>query len=251
MGDDRDAREQRHFQAGLAHYRAGRPAEALRAFEAAKRLAPGSVEARLWAAEARRRLGDDGAALSELEAAARLDPDDAEPLLCMAGVCRERGDTEAEWRLVRAAARVPVNSASRQQALGYLAFREGDHQKALDHFYYGNELHQDNDRSLPAIGQTLLHLGRDAEARKVLVRAAALPDASADTVYHLGVSEQRLGNYEAARRAYRAALEADFRYRDAYLALLQIEVSSRRWGRVLGLVLWMLGRVWKERRRVR
>lgn len=238
------------FKAGLDQYHNKLYQDALSSFEKARNLAPTEAASYLWMAEAYRSLGKEDMALSHLEKAAELDPGNAEPYLCIAGIFAERGDLVAETKALEKAVEDTANSASRQNALAFLAIKRQDYETALNHFLYADELDPDNDQALAAMGETFILLGRYHEARNVLAHAATLPTVHgkmlAEIMYDIGVAEFRMGNRSEAKESFRSSLNSYFYLTKSFQELLKIEIADKKWINVLRLVLWMLKQVFKR-----
>jgi Flp pilus assembly protein TadD len=217
------------LQRGWERFTAGDTQGALAFFQEACRSAPHAAEPFMQLGLAYEHLGQMSLALQQYRTAANLDPESASPPFALARLFRYVGDREAENAALWAASNKAVNNADRQMALGLLARQENNYAGALNHFQNATEWFPDYPWLTSAIGNTLLHLNRNAEAREALLQAVAQPPVHAQDLYDLGVAEQRLHNYADACAAFQKAVAVDPMFYKAYIALAALEARMLRW----------------------
>lgn len=86
-----------YFQ-GLALHRAGRPAEAISAFQKAIRLSPNSSEAHFGLGQSELMVGHNNEAIDEFQKSLQLSPDNAQAKRLLSQAYRRAGDTQAASR---------------------------------------------------------------------------------------------------------------------------------------------------------
>lgn len=182
-----------HFRA-VALMDAGRPAEALPVLEAELAARPGNGAARLMLAEALLALGRVDEAPPHLEEAARLMPESPYRQLVAGRVALARDDDAGARAAFEAYLRfdpVSVRAAEAHHALGQLATRAGDPQRATAHAERSAHLEQ-TQQYLNAFRQRLAEDPEDAEA------ILGVGMVYLDLVETLGPAPELLGQAEAA-----------------------------------------------------
>jgi tetratricopeptide (TPR) repeat protein len=118
------------------------------------------------------------------------------------------GDPQEALRLFEAALSRDASRARSWNYLGGVHFTLGDLSRALQHFRRALELDPRDVRACNNIGTTLERLGEFAQAEEAYQRAATIDPAYPLTQRNLGLLQaRRLGNFEAARRAWLRYLE--------------------------------------------
>jgi tetratricopeptide (TPR) repeat protein len=180
-------------------------------------LEPAHVELRLALAAVQREQGELDSALDTARAVLIKDPRETRALLEIGRIYRARGEPDVA-ELVLEKARVLLASDEKKSApvyneLGLLALSRGDTQLAFTHFGKAEDL---DTRFLPAHvnqGSVLLRAG-DYEAAERAYRAALSADAkgkdveSLDARVGLGIAQRGQGKYKEARATYEKVLEA-------------------------------------------
>jgi arylsulfatase A-like enzyme/Flp pilus assembly protein TadD len=152
---------------------AGTLIDAGRAEAARELLSPylaGDPDADLLNAEgmALARLGRDAEALAAFERARRADPGGALALVNAGTLHLMRGDSEAAARAFEEAVAADPAAAGAHNGLGVIAAGAGRREEAVGHWRRAVEADPGDYRTLFNLGATLLQLGRSAEARPVL-----------------------------------------------------------------------------------
>jgi tetratricopeptide (TPR) repeat protein len=118
------------------------------------------------------------------------------------------GDPREALRLFESALSLDASRARSWNYLGGVHFALGDLSRALQHFRRALELDPRDVRACNNIGTTLERLGEFAQAEEAYQRAATIDPAYPVTQRNLGLLQaRRLGNPEAARRAWLRYLE--------------------------------------------
>ncbi len=157
--------------------------------------------------------------------------------------------------------RANVNDPVPYCLLGFVAAEHGNHIKAEELFARASALAPANGRYLAYHAQALTVLGQHIQARQVTDKAAVLPQRDAyiaDTIgvvysrtgfhekavpffetavkldarpanfhYNLAASQQFLGNFEAARVAYRETIDRDPQHHRAWSSLIGLERQTQ------------------------
>ncbi len=118
------------------------------------------------------------------------------------------GDLDEALRLFGAALSADERRARSWNYLGGVHFAQGDLARALQDFGRALELDPRDVRACNNLGTTLERLGDYARAEEAYLRAAQIDPSYAVTQRNLGIIQaQRLGNPDAARRAWQRYLE--------------------------------------------
>ncbi|MBW2287440.1 MAG: tetratricopeptide repeat protein [Deltaproteobacteria bacterium] len=151
-----------------------------------------------------------------LERAAELGSDQPDVYETLADFARERSDDDALFAHLRQARSLIGESVPVSMLLELAALHSdrGEDEKAIVEIECALQRTPDDALAIESLSDALARQGRDEELIEVLERRAALavldPEARASAHAELGaLFEDRLGDAEAARRAYEQAFEAD------------------------------------------
>jgi tetratricopeptide (TPR) repeat protein len=163
------------LRAGDALRQAQAPADAVKCYEQALRMAPGSLDARLGKAQALHQEGQWEQAISLYESALQEAPDHAGAMNNLAYLYAEKGEhldraLNLATRLVTAA---PDDAAGRD-TLGWVLYRQGHYAVALPHLEEAAQREPQKGIFHYHRGQTLRALKREPEAAEALRKALAL-----------------------------------------------------------------------------
>ena len=208
---------QRHpgnLRGALAEARAqavvGPPARAIEVATRLVALAPDSLAPRILLGkiyQTQKRWDD---ALGVWNETLRRFPDQVGVTLDLAFCHQERGDTTRSEQVVRDLLRRRPDEAEALNFLGYLlAEANRNLDEALALIRRALDFQPENGAYVDSMGWVLFRLGRYAEARKELERAADLTGGDAVVLEHLGDVYRALELTALAREQYRKALAAD------------------------------------------
>ena len=153
------------------------------------------------------RTGHLAEAVTSLERALKTRPDYSEALRLFGQVLADRGDVDGAVLKLGDALRVQ-RSWTNAFALGFVQYRAGRYQQAIDSFRLATELAPGNVGGYQMLGTTYYVLGDVQQAIGNFEHAVRLgPSASAFA--NLGMAYYESGKYDEALRSYAAALEAD------------------------------------------
>jgi tetratricopeptide (TPR) repeat protein len=202
------------FDAGLEFGRAGRPAEALAAFEEAARLRETYISAHFNRGIALKMLGRTADAIVAFGRAAQLDPSHAQPWYDIGGAYRQLGDLpRAVDAYNRALAAEPLFVAARINLAVTLndvgraddAIRACDRAIQIDAAQVAvDEIPHARAFAYGAKGAALLKLGRNAEALEAIDLALADRE-DALTYTNRATVLERLGRHDESRAATQRA----------------------------------------------
>jgi tetratricopeptide (TPR) repeat protein len=186
--------------------RSGRTDEARALLEEVRR---GELDEVLGVVQGLHQVESFGATVGVLEELVAAEPDSVMVHFFL-GVAQERtGDTEAAIATFQKLLEIEPEFDSALNYLGYLWIERGENlDEAVGLVRRAVELDPDNGAYLDSLGWGYYQQGRHAEARTELERAAELEE-DATIFEHLGDVYRALGETEAARGAYRRALELE------------------------------------------
>ncbi len=198
-----------HLILGVVYEKAGRPADALAAYQraltkdpqylAAARARAGLLERQQQVAEARRLL----------EETATTHPRAAEPLVDLAQLEERAGDLPAAVAAYRRAlTRVPENPMLMNN-LAYLLVRDpAGHDEAVAIAERALALAPNNGAIADTLGWALYQKGELVRAESLLTSVAKAAPGAGEVRYHLGMVYAKQGKTEEARRELEAAVKA-------------------------------------------
>jgi len=197
------------YNLGLVLYHADRVDAAVDALRQALAIQP-RPEIHYTLGVVRWHQGDLAGAVDALRAAVAANPSYADAYLTLGAVLKARGDVEASREaLARAIALAPATPAPHVVLAQTLALA-GDEAGARRESAESDRLREQSQRAqeaatLTAAGIALLDGGDAAAAADCFRRAAQAQDTFAPAHYQLGRALDRLGQHDAARRAYARA----------------------------------------------
>ncbi len=194
---------------GVVNEKAGRPADALAAYQAALDKEPhqlAAARARANLLERQQRVPE---ARELLEATAQGRPQSVEPLLDLAQLEERAGNSAGAVAVYRRAlARAPENPAILNNLAYLLA---GDPATSAEAVTLAEKAHAASPNSAAVadtLGWALYQAGDLARAEELLTRVAKAAPGSGEVRYHLGMVYAKQGRTEDARRELEAALKA-------------------------------------------
>ena len=161
-----------------ALWRAGKPAEAVRAVRAALEAQPREAALLFALGEAYDRAGERDAALAQMRAVLAVAPDHAEALNYLGYALAERGERleEAE-ALLRRALRLEPENAYFLDSLGWVLFKRGELAPAVEALERADALAGPEPTILEHLGDAYQAARRPADAAGAYRRALAAPEA--------------------------------------------------------------------------
>jgi tetratricopeptide (TPR) repeat protein len=197
-----------HAVRGSALRRAGRGEEARAALRRALELDAAHVPALVALAELRAAAGDVDGALALYDRATAADPEDAAPAYAAAALQLERSEVrDATERLADLLRAHPWHGEAAYQ-LARLALERGEtDDRALDYAARAVRFRYDP-ASFELLGRLLLARGEPEEALTVLRHGEELESSGPGIQYRMGQALEALGDAEAARAAYRSAVDS-------------------------------------------
>lgn len=194
---------------GRLRRRAGRHDEARQAFDQAVQRAPTDADAHLGRGLSRTALGDVQGGTADFLRAAELAPNDAEPLLALGDLQRDLGDHhQAVETYRRAIAREDADAASWLK-LGNVLALLSRYDESARAFRVAIRRAPELAAAYNGLGAALMHLALRDDAERALSRAAELDELDPNPLMNLALLHERLGEREAAQRAWERALERD------------------------------------------
>jgi Flp pilus assembly protein TadD len=168
---------------------------------------PGRADLRFVTGRAAEERGRTCRAIREYGRASRIDPDDLEPVQRIAKLFRLRDRPFLARRGVRRALKRHPDAAALHGTMGYAYVQDEQYAKAISAFYKAAKLEPDDAPWLDALGGALVLAERWEDALKVASRALRRGPGSerAWTVY--AIAKRHLGDFPAAERGYRKAVE--------------------------------------------
>lgn len=226
MKDESDA-----IQEAYALYKAGMPGASLAVCEGIIAQDSHSAPAHYYAGFACLSLGRIDQAIAELREAVQIEPDYVAGYIGLASAYQKKGCRKAERQTLQQANTLTMPEWQRYMIEGTLAKAEGNYRHALECFRRAARDAPESHDLGQDIGVVLALMKRTVEARDVLRTACSNPAAIFVTWFNLGLCEQRLGDFEAASKAYERSLMLCPYYYFAVYRLMQVSFARRQWRR--------------------
>lgn len=150
------------------------------------------------------------------------DPQRSDALLLLAVIAMEHGNFGKAAEVIERAIRIHPHRADYHAQLGRCFIALHQPRAALEVALEAFELNPSDALTLDTIGVVMTRAGAHAEALEPFRRAVERDPHKPSYQYNLGASLQFVGDFEGARRAYRAAVDLDPRYFRAWSALAQV-----------------------------
>lgn len=258
-----------HFSLGVVLASEKQYGAAIREFELADALQPGTFEILHDLGQAYLRNQNYPRAEEVLDRALKLQPDSAETLYLEAQVYAEEQKTlQALELLLRARKLAPQNTdiiflmgrlsmmqnyfedaiqvlengikiapqrADLHAALGESYFTAGKVDKAIQEFETLIQL-DPSARSYAFAGLCYRHLGRFEEAKKYFNQGLAKDPRNSACLFNLGYIENKQGNYQGAEKLLNQALEANPNYDDALYELAGVKMTAKKYEEAVSLL---------------
>ena len=192
MGNDRRLRSESYLIEADILREAGQPDEAVRLLSSALREQPNDISLLYTRAISAVSMDDLELAEQDFRRILQIDDDNAMALNALGYTLTDRTDRHQEaYRLIRRALELDPESPPILDSMGWVYFRLGQPERALP--YLERALAgEDNPEIAAHLGEVLLALGREQEARDVFDQAReSFPedDYLADTIQRLGLAE--------------------------------------------------------------
>jgi tetratricopeptide (TPR) repeat protein len=205
----------RLLAAGLAQQRAGRLAEAERAYARVLELDPANADARYFRATVYLQTGRRQAGISELGAAIERAPDNPGAFYSLGAALAEEGRLEEAVAACRAALRLKPDFPQAHNNLGIVFQRQGRLDEAVASYRAALRLAPDNPQALNNLGAALRELGRLEEAVASFRAALRLAPDYPQAHNNLGAALRELGQLDEAVASCREALRLAPEYPEA------------------------------------
>ncbi len=190
-----------------AELRQHHPADALRDADAALKLHPGDPRLHTLKGLAAKDLDELPAALAAFEAALRLKPDYIPALEGAAEVAYRNDPAMATPYLDRLLLQLPADPTANGMA-AMLSYRRNDWTSAAEHFAKGGEAVLNQQLTLAAYADTLVRLGREAEAAPLFRKLVEQWPDDRQARYNLAVLEFRRNENGAVIQILQPLIEA-------------------------------------------
>ena len=194
----KQARAVECLQQGLALHGAGRPADALAAYQRAIMASPDLARAHEARGIALAQLSRAEEALKSLNRAAGLDRSNANVLVNRGTVLNELKRPEEALRDFEQAISIDESSAAAHYGAGNALLKLKRYKEALERFDRAIELQPRFAQALDGRGQALVGLNRRDEALESYNAAIGLDSATADHWYNRGICQMALRQFRAA-----------------------------------------------------
>lgn len=146
-------------------------------------------------------------------------PDSAHALCLLATVHRSRSNLPEATRVLRRALELDPQCADAYQSLGAIRLKRGDYETAVQRLRQAQRIDPNWDAVPLPLAEALLHVRKFDEAAQVLESYVRRHAKSGDAWLKLGQIYQQAGDCENAKRANRAAIDADPNCVKAYYGL--------------------------------
>lgn len=224
---------------------------ALRALEAARRLAPRSAQIVLALAHVEARIGNEARGLKLAGRALEIDPGNEEALRLLLTLALRRRSFEPAVRALETAAagtgRRPPTSGF-FSSLGVLREHLGEAEAALAAYREAEAADTRDPRPLTRAGDLLLRLGRVEEGIASLESAARRAPGDPEAWRDIGRLFDRAGRRAEARAAWRGLVEADAGDEEARRRLADLATEAGDFGEAAENVEALLRRRPRDRR---
>lgn len=217
-----------HYKLAVARYREGRAGAAVEPLRRTIALAPGQAEAHYLLGLCLRDLARLDEAMAALATAARLSPGLLAVREARADVFQARGETARAVDELNALAALEPDRAERAVAVASAYARAGRHDAAVLALGRAAERFPESAAVFTALGSVWLRAAESGDrvaldkALSALTRAAAMDDASGDTLALLGQARLRAADLVGAERDLRVAVTRLPVRADAYRALADV-----------------------------
>ncbi|WP_052632698.1 tetratricopeptide repeat-containing sulfotransferase family protein [Pseudoxanthomonas suwonensis] len=195
-----------HGAVAQAAMRLGNPALALACMRQATELAPGDASVRFQYACLLAHEGENAQALAHFQAIAPQQPDNMQLWLLLGLALQRLGRHGEALQALRRARTLAPDHPRILEALAESEFHAGYPDDALPMWQALLQLRPDDTGVVLRSAETLNRLGRHREALELLQRASAKAPRAGDLWMALAQTAEDLGDRDAARAAYRAAL---------------------------------------------
>lgn len=149
----------------------------------------------------------------------------AETDVLAAEALSEEGKRTEAVQEFRAALKANPNEPKAHVGLGYLLWAQRNYASAEQEFRADLAIEPTNPKSLTYLGDTLLHLHKTEEARKLLEMARVQNPGSQLVYLDLGTIDDQAGHKQLALEEYKRAVSIDPNYVAAYWKLGKLEAS--------------------------
>lgn len=213
---------------GMAHYGAQEYAKAVPYLKVAAAREPQSAAIRLPLAQACLWARQFECVLATYKQILALNANSAEADMLAGEAYSAKGDTPAAVRQFRAAVQANPHEPEVHFGLGYLLWTERKFNEAAKEFRAELSNSPQDGQSLAYLGDSLMHLGKQAEALQALQRAVALKSSLELAHLDLGILDVSKGDKSAAVDQFRTAISIDPKNADPRWRLARLYQSMGR-----------------------
>lgn len=213
---------------GMAHYGAQQYGEAVPYLKAAAAHEPKSAAIRLPLAQACLWSRHFECVLATYKEILALNADSAEADMLAGEAYSAKGDTPAAVRQFRAAVHANPSEPQVHFGLGYLLWTERKFNAAATEFRAELSRNPKDGQSLAYLGDSLMHMGKQAEALEALKQAVALGSSLELAHLDLGILDASNGDRSAAVDQFRTAISIDPKNADPHWRLARLYQSMGR-----------------------
>lgn len=213
---------------GMAHYGAQEYAKAVPYLKAAAAHEPQSAAIRLPLAQACLWARQFECVLATYKQILALNANSAEADMLAGEAYSAKGDTPAAVRQFQAAVRANPREPEVHFGLGYLLWTERKFSAAATEFRAELSNSPQDGQSLAYLGDSLMHLGKQAEALQALRHAVALKSSLELAHLDLGIIDAAKGDKSAAVNQFRTAVSIDPKDADPRWRLARLYQSMGR-----------------------
>ena len=226
--DKQPGNQQLTILLGMAHYGAQEYAKAVPYLKAAAAHEPQSAAIRLPLAQACLWARQFECVLATYKQILALNANSAEADMLAGEAYSAKGDTPAAVRQFQAAVRANPREPEVHFGLGYLLWTERKFNAAATEFRAELSNSPQDGQSLAYLGDSLMHLGKQAEALQALRHAVALKSSLELAHLDLGIIDAAKGDKSAAVDQFRTAVSIDPKDADPRWRLARLYQSMGR-----------------------
>ena len=218
---------------GMSLVSLGKVDEAREVFDSILEKNPNDINARFGLAELDLLDGRITVAEGRYQDALKRDNTNRKALLSLALVSAEMGNKAVSEKYIRQALAAYSGEAEVHYLAAYLSARDGDYRTAEQRIRASVQINGDLDKSYALLGQILFAQGRYEEVMDICDFRIGRGREKADAWYLKGLSQEKLGNYEAAIDTYGVGLSINpqdevMRFSMEQLVNLTLTVEDQR-----------------------
>ncbi|MDB6122379.1 MAG: repeat-containing protein YrrB [Pedosphaera sp.] len=215
-----------HNNWGLDLAKEGRVQEAIAHYEAALRIKPDQIEARVNLGSALLDSGRLDDAMTHFQEAIKINPQSAVAYYNIGNTLDRQGKPQDAMAYYRKALQFNPSYADAYNNLACLLIVAGKSEEAMTNFQAALTFEPDKIEACNNLGSLLLDKGKTDEAVNYLTRALKLKPDYADAHHNLGNALFKLGKLPESADHYRAVIQLRPDYADAHYKLANVLLNS-------------------------